>query len=194
MNLFEMLKEHDFAEEKILFKLMDNENDEVRLYNKDFFIVPLGHKLEDIKEKFDKIEAIDIVSPEEIPRNLAKFKFHVLGHMAIEEEVIQRHSEGKLLKAEDLSTAARLEVISEWIKKMENTKFFHSVDTQKGSSGSPLIFYKDKTWYVAGIHVGGLDRSNFKTGVHANYAENIRTFLRTEYKTGKPCFLLTFAA
>ena len=185
-----MLKQHDFAEEKILFKLMDNDNDEVRLYYKDFFIVPLGDKLEDIKEKFDKIEAIDIVSPEEIPRNLAKFKFHVLGHMAIaREEVIQRHSEGKLLKAEDLSAAARLEVISEWIKKMENTKLFHSVDTQKGSSGSPLIFYKDKTWYVAGIHVGGLDRSNFKTGVHANYAENIRTFLRTEYKTGKPCFL-----
>ena len=182
MNLSDFFQICNFQKDKILFKRPLND-DKV---NADFMIVPLGDTLESLREKFDKIDAIPIAKDKTFKES-AKDDFYVLGHPTTNnKEVIQKFSRGTLSEPEELKANCRKEERRIEIEKMKSSKLFHTVDTDKGSSGSPLMFYRHNQWNVVGIHVGGLDKISFQPRRHANYAESILPLVRKEQEGGKP--------
>ena len=186
MNLREFLTVSKFKEDQILFGrcIEDNKADS------DFMIVPLGVTIEELKGKFEKIDAIAISKEKKALLDSSKLDFYIIGHpnSKNDKEVIQKATCGKVREPEDLKADCRKEERKTLIEMMKTTKLFHHVDTIEGSSGSPLMFFGNYQWNVAGIHVGGFDRMSFLSRRHVNYAEYIFALLRNQKEEGKPFF------
>ena len=76
----------------------------------------------------------------------------------------------------DLEYASGKIMDKEKSKNRKKYEFAHSIDTEYGSSGSPLILFEDKK--VIGVHTGRFDKINFDYNIGAFIGELYKEILK----------------
>ena len=76
----------------------------------------------------------------------------------------------------DLEYASGKILDKEKSKKRKKYEFAHSVDTDSGSSGSPIILFEDKK--VIGVHTGCFDKNNFDYNIGAFIGELYKELIK----------------